>query len=118
MQWWEMNTVHNHVIHSAVAVLVVVVVVVVSPQKIKLIEVSCPADINVVDKEGEKVSKYQRLSGEMSRTYLEEVVTVPVVFGVSGIVSKHQKSHLEKLQAYNDILFSNLQKAAMHPRNS
>ena len=63
--------------------------------------------------ESEKVGKYQRLAGEMSRTYLQEVVTAPVVFGVSGIVSKHQRSHLEQIPVFNDLLLSNLQKAAI-----
>ena len=35
-----------------------------APREILLIEVSCPADINVIDKEGEKVGKYQRLAGQ------------------------------------------------------
>lgn len=39
-----------------------------APEKILLIEVSFPADINVADKEGEKVRKYQRLAGEILRT--------------------------------------------------
>ena len=30
-----------------------------APEKILLIEVSCPADTNVADKEGKKVEKYQ-----------------------------------------------------------
>jgi len=84
-----------------------------APEKILLIEVSCPADTNVPDKEFNKVGKYQRLAGEMSRTYHQDVVIVPVVFGVSGIVSKQQRSHLEKIPAFNDVLFANLQKAAI-----
>ena len=74
---------------------------------------SCPSDINVPDKELEKVGKYQRLAGEMSRTYHQDVVIVPVVFGVSGVVSKQQRSHLEKIPAFTNVLFANLQKAAI-----
>jgi len=44
-----------------------------APKKILLIEVSCPADINVFEKETEKVTKYQRLAGEMSRTHCQPV---------------------------------------------
>ena len=84
-----------------------------APEKILLVEVSCPADINVLDKENEKVTKYQRLAGEMSRTYCQPVVVVPVVFGASGIVSKNQKSHLKKIPAYNEVVFATLQKAAI-----
>ena len=66
-----------------------------APEKILLIEVSCPADINVADKEGKRVAKYQQLAREMSRTYHQDVAIIPVVFGVSGIVSKQQRSHLK-----------------------
>jgi len=41
------------------------------------------------------------------------IVIVPVVFGVSGIVSKQQRSHLEKIPAFNDVLFANFQNAAI-----
>jgi len=81
-----------------------------APEKILLIEVPCPADTNVPDKEFNKVGKYQRLAGEKSRTYYQDVV---IVLGITGIVSKQQRSHLEKIPAFNDVLFVNLQKAAI-----
>jgi len=84
-----------------------------APVKIPLVEVSCPADINVIDKEVEKVSKYQWLTGEMSRTYNQSLVIVPVVFGVTGIISKCQKNHLQKILAFTGSLFATLQKAAI-----
>ena len=84
-----------------------------TPEKILLIEVSCPADINVLDKENEKITKYQRLAGEMSRTYCQPAVIIPVVFGVSGVVSNNQKRHLEKIPAFTQLTFANLQKAAI-----
>ena len=48
-----------------------------APEKILLIEVSSPADINVLDKENEKITKYQQLAEEMSG---QPVEVVPVVF--------------------------------------
>ena len=48
-----------------------------APEKIFLIEVSCPADINVLDKENKKITKYQQLAEEMSG---QPVEVVPVVF--------------------------------------
>ena len=36
--------------------------------RILFLEISCPADVNVLDKEDEKVSKYQALAREMSIT--------------------------------------------------
>jgi len=55
---------------------------------------------NIADKKGNKVEKYQPLAGEMSNIYNQDVVTIPVVFGVSGIVSKQQRSHLRKIPAF------------------
>ena len=48
-----------------------------APEKILLIEISCPADINVLDKENKKITKYQQLAEEMSG---QPVEVVPVVF--------------------------------------
>jgi len=59
-----------------------------APNKILLIEVSCPADTNIFVKEAEKITKYQWLVVETSRTYCQPVVVVPVVFGASGVISK------------------------------
>jgi len=89
-----------------------------APEKILLIKVFCPANTNVPDKEFDKVGKYQRLAGEMSRTCHQDVVIVPVVFGVFRIVSKQQRIHLERIPAFNDVLFANLQKAAILHGNS
>ena len=54
-----------------------------------LIEVSCLAITNVADKESKKAEKYQQLAGEMLRTYNQ---MIPVVFGVSGIVSNNKEA--------------------------
>jgi len=55
-----------------------------SERKITLFKVSCPADINVLGKEQEKVNKYQALIREMSYCYNQLVDIVPVIFGHSG----------------------------------
>ena len=49
----------------------------------------------------------------MSQTCNQDVVIFPVDFGVSEIVSKQQKSHLEKIPPFNNVVFANLQKAAI-----
>ena len=71
------------------------------------LEVSCPADINVVGKETEKIRKYQALAREMNHCY------DPVVFGHSGVVSKHQRQYLKVIPHFTDSVFNNLQKAAL-----
>jgi len=84
-----------------------------APKKILLIEVSCPADTNIFGKEAEKITKYQRLVVEMSRTYCQPVVVVPVVFGASGVISKDQRHYLRKITAFDELCFATLQKTAI-----
>lgn len=55
--------------------------------QILFIEISCPADVNVLDKEDDKVSKYQPLAEEVSIDYHQPVDIIPVIFGNSRIVS-------------------------------
>ena len=55
-------------------------------QRILLLEVSCPADVNVVEKEREKIRKYQALVREMNWCYEQPVEIVPIVFGHTGVI--------------------------------
>jgi len=60
-------------------------------QHIMFLDLSYPVDINVVEKETEKIWKYQALAREMNCCYEQPVDVIPVVFGHSGVVSKHQR---------------------------
>jgi len=80
---------------------------------ILFLEVSCPADVNVVEKEEEKVQKYHSLASELSHCYEQSVDTIPVVFGHLGVVSSHNQHHLKRIPFYSEHLFQNLQKAAL-----
>ena len=81
-------------------------------QRILLLEVSCPADVNVIEKEKEKVGKYQTLAGELAYCYGQPVDVIPVVFGHSGVVSC-QQHHLKWIPFSNKSLFHNIQKGAL-----
>ena len=81
--------------------------------RILFLEIACCADVNILDKEDEKISKYQALAREVSTGYCQPVDVIPIVFGHSGIVSSHQSSHLHKLPHYSLQLFNQLQKAAI-----
>ena len=50
---------------------------------------------------------------EITRTYCQPVVIVPVVFGASGVVTKDQRHYLKKIPAFNELCFATLQKAAI-----
>ena len=77
------------------------------------VEISCPADVNVFDEEGEKVSKYQPLAREVTICYNQPVDIIPIVFGHTGIVSCRQQNYLKKLLCYSDSLFQQLQQAVL-----
>ena len=81
--------------------------------RILFVEISCPCDVNVFEKEDEKVSKYQVLAREMSICYNQPVQVIPVIFGHSGVVSSRQLQYLKKLPCYCDGLFQQLQQAAL-----
>jgi len=55
---------------------------------ILLLEVSCSADVNIVEKEGEKIAKYRPLVQQLMQLYSQPVEVVPVVLGVTGVVSR------------------------------
>ena len=80
---------------------------------IMFVSISCPADINVFDNEGEKVSKYQPLARENTSCYNQPVDIIPIVFGHTGIVSCRQKNYSKKLPCYSDSLFQQLQQAVL-----
>ena len=74
---------------------------------------SCPADVNVIEKEKEKVGKYQALAGELAYCYGQPVDVIPVIFGHSGVVSCQQQHYLKQIPFSNESLFHNLQKAPL-----
>ena len=81
--------------------------------RIIFFEISCPADINVLLKEQEKLTKYHPLVREFSYCYGQPVDIIPIVFGHSGLVTCKQQPYLKKIPNYNEDLFNNLQKAAL-----
>ena len=61
---------------------------------VMLIDVAIPSDFNIVDKEAEKISKYQDLRIELE--WLRTSV-VPVIIGSFGCVSHNFTKHLRLL---------------------
>jgi len=80
---------------------------------ILLLEVSCPADMNILVKEEEKMVKYQPLARQMRLVYGQSVDIIPIVFGVTGVASRNQKEYMRKIPAYTEKLFSMLQLAVI-----
>ena len=66
-------------------------------KRVMIIDVACPNDINVGEKEREKISKYQSLGAELKKMWGLDWVVVPVVVGGLGTITKHFNDHLAKL---------------------
>ena len=78
----------------------------------QIIDVAIPGDSRVLDKEVEKIEKYQMLKDEISRLWgMRSVTVIPVVIGALGLLSERSKKHLEKLQG--NIRIEIIQKTAL-----
>lgn len=82
-------------------------------KNILFIEVSCPADPHVPEKESEKIQKYSALANDFRHMYQMSVNIIPVVIGHSGVISYQCKNFLKKIPGYRDSLFCHLLKAAI-----
>ena len=47
------------------------------------------------------------------QVYNQPVEVVPVVFGVTRVVSKQQRNYMKRIPAFSDSLFTNMQKAVI-----
>ena len=68
-------------------------------KKTLIIDISCPNDINVSDKEQEKITKYSGLRLELGRMWDTECIVVPVVVGSLGAVSENFERYLRMIPA-------------------
>jgi len=59
--------------------------------------VAIPADRNVVQKEAEKKLKYKRLYIELKRMWNLKCTIIPVIIGVTGIVTRSLRKNLETI---------------------
>ena len=77
-----------------------------------IIDVSCPFDTRVVEKEKEKLDRYQDLKWELKRIWnCREVKVVPIVTGALVTVSNNFQMWLN--QVSQNIYFGTLQKAGL-----
>ena len=78
----------------------------------KIIDVACPFDTRIIEKEREKVDRYQDLKWELKRIWqCNDVQVVPIIIGALGTVSKSLKKWLERISL--NIYFGTLQKACL-----
>ena len=65
--------------------------------KVFIIDVSCPSDVNVEKKENEKLSKYSALRVELGKMWKSECVVIPIVVGGLGTVSTNLNEYLKMI---------------------
>ena len=77
-----------------------------------IIDIAIPADKRIVEKEQEKIEKYQDLKREIKRLWhLRSVQVVPIVIGALGCVTTEFEKWIEKLNI--DARVEVLQKSAL-----
>jgi len=76
-----------------------------------LIYVATPADRNGVQKEAERKLKYKSLCIEIQQTWNLKCTIVPVIIGVTGIVTRSLRKNLEAVPGKHSI--DSLQKTAI-----
>uniref|UniRef100_H3A710 Reverse transcriptase domain-containing protein n=1 Tax=Latimeria chalumnae TaxID=7897 RepID=H3A710_LATCH len=72
-------------------------------KKAKIIDIACPIDYNIGEKEQEKIMKYQM---EIEKLWKVRVEVIPVVIGALGEMMKKHEDYIKKIE--------DLQKAALH----
>ena len=66
-----------------------------------VVEMSCPADVNIVEKTKEKFNDYAALLRSLQMLYQDyKLEMIPIVDGALGYVPKELKTSLEKLSFY------------------
>lgn len=76
-----------------------------------IIDVSIPADVNIIRKEAEKNLKYQSLAIEIKRMWRTKVVIIPIIIGCTGFVSRDYQQLVDKLPGEHNA--RELQKTAV-----
>ena len=77
-----------------------------------IIDVACPFDIRIQEKEKEKIERYNDLKWELMRIWnCSKVKVIPIIIGALGTVSKSFKGWLSTISS--NITFGILQKACL-----
>ena len=62
-----------------------------------IIDIAVPVDAGIVEKEKEKVEKYQDLRREVARLWNVKANVVPIVVGALGVVTPNLSKHLDAI---------------------
>ena len=67
----------------------------------KIIDIAVPDDRNIMDKEKEKIQKYQDLRLEITRLWNTHTTVVPIVIGALGTHTERLVNYLEVIPGYH-----------------
>ena len=77
-----------------------------------IIDIAVPGDTRIVDREQEKILKYQDLKREIKKVWqLRKVQVVPIVVGALGAVTSNFQKHLDSVSC--KLKVSNIQKTTL-----
>jgi hypothetical protein len=68
-----------------------------------LIDVAISGDINVINKEAEKILKHKDLTIEIQRMWNVKKNVIPVIIGATGTISKSCRRYLSNLPGKHEI---------------
>ena len=106
---WDFHVQSDHVIEHCRPDLLLVDKV---TNAATIIDVAVPGDTRILDREQEKILKYQDLKREIKKNWnLRKVTIVPVVIGALGTITINFRKHLDAVHC--NLSISNLQKTAL-----
>jgi hypothetical protein len=76
-----------------------------------LIHVAIPGDRNVIQKEAEKILKYNDLTIEIWHMWKVKTMVIPVIIGVTGTISKSFRKYVSTIPGNHEV--KKLQKTAI-----
>jgi hypothetical protein len=76
-----------------------------------LIDVAIPGDMNVIQKEAEKILKYKDLTIEIQRMWNVKTGEIPVIIGATGTISKSFRKYVSTIPENHEV--KELQKTAI-----
>jgi hypothetical protein len=76
-----------------------------------LIDVAIPGDRNVIQKEAEKILKYQDLTTEIRRMWNVKTRVTPLIIGATGTISKSFRKYASTIPGNHEV--KELQKTAI-----
>jgi hypothetical protein len=68
-----------------------------------LIDVAIPGDMNVIQKEAEKILKYKYLTIEIQRTLNVKTRVIPVIIGGNGTISKSFRKYVSTIPGNHEV---------------